>query len=97
MQNKLYNIILGPHVSEKSTICADANKQLVFKVKKDANKTDIKLAVEQLFNVTIVSVQTAKVKGKVKKFKGKKGNRSDWKKAYVKLSADQDIDFSGAI
>ncbi len=93
-KERLLNIILSPHVSEKSTNCADANRQIVFRVRQDANKIEIKKAIEYLFNVKVESVQTLNVKGKVKRFGKKTGRRSDWKKAYVKLTEGNDINFA---
>jgi len=96
MKDRLYKIILSPHISEKSSNCADINRQIVFKVRTDSTKDEIKDAVEMMFKVHVVSVQTSLLKGKRKKFKGKLGKRNNIKKAYVKLSPGEDIDFSGA-
>ena len=68
---------------------------LVFKVAKDANKTEIKAAVEKLFEVEVTGVRTVNVKGKTKRHGMRMGKRSDWKKAYVTLKEGQDIDFVG--
>ena len=86
----------APHVSEKATVNADENGTFVFKVAKDANKLEIKKAVEALFEVKVKSVRTANVKGKSKFFGRVAGKRADWKKAYVSLEEGQDIDFLGA-
>ena len=91
---KLLMVIREPHTSEKSTIKADKFKQFTFKVLKTATKAEIKCAVEQLFNVKVKGVTVVNVKGKAKRFKQTIGKRSDWKKAYVSLHADQDIDFT---
>lgn len=93
MSFREYQILLGPQVSEKSTLIADENNQFVFKVAKDAKKPEIKSAVEKLFKVKVKSVQVANVKGKVKRFGQKLGKRSDWKKAVVRLHEGHDIDF----
>lgn len=95
-QERLMKVLLAPHVSEKSTTVADANQQFVFKVVPDANKAEIKKAVELLFEVKVDTVQVLNVKGKRKRFGQVAGRRADWKKAYVKLQPGQDIDFMGA-
>jgi large subunit ribosomal protein L23 len=89
----LYNIILAPHVSEKSTQVADESDQVVFKVAIDATKPQIRRAVEKLFSVEVDSVQVVRQKGKKKNFGRIAGRRKDWKKAYIKLKPGQDIDF----
>ena len=95
-QERLMQVILAPVVSEKSTLVADKNEQVVFKVATDATKPEVKAAVELLFNVKVDSVQILNVKGKVKRFGRFTGRRSDWKKAYVCLTPGQEIDFSAA-
>lgn len=94
-QERLMQVLLSPHVSEKSTIVGEANNQYVFKVVPDAKKPEIKKAVEQMFSVKVKGVQVSNVKGKSKRFGTIQGRRSDWKKAYVTLEAGQDIDFLG--
>ncbi|MBA2649163.1 MAG: 50S ribosomal protein L23 [Legionella sp.] len=91
---RLLMIIRQTHTSEKATIMADKFNQYTFKVLKTAKKSEIKMAVEQLFNVKVKSVSVLNVKGKTKRFKQTQGKRSDWKKAFVSLHADQDIDFT---
>lgn len=93
---RVYQVLLGPHISEKATIIAEKNQQFVFKVVKTATKLEIKKAVEKLFDVKVKSVQTVVVKGKTKRFGQRFGQRSDWKKAYVSLQDGFDIDFVGA-
>ncbi len=95
MNEKLFSVIRGPHVSEKGARLADKHRQIAFKVSPGASKPDIKQAVEQMFNVTVESVNVANVKGKRKAGKHA-GRRQDWKKAYVRLKEGQDIDFLGA-
>ncbi len=90
---RLHQLILAPVVSEKSTRAAEKSNQAVFKVLRNAKKPEIKYAVEQLFNVKVEGVRTLNVKGKVKRFGGALGVRSDWKKAYVTLAEGQEIDF----
>lgn len=91
---RLMMVLREPHTSEKSTILADKLKQFTFKVQKSATKQEIKLAVEKMFNVKVKQVSVLNVKGKSKRFKQLSGKRSDWKKAFVSLYADQDINFS---
>lgn len=95
MNAELYQVILAPHVSEKSTRVAEKNSQIVFRVRRDASKPVIKQAVEKMFNVQVESVTVINVKGKEKKFGKTPGRRSDWKKAYVRLKPGQDINFAG--
>lgn len=92
-QERLYKIILGPVVSEKSSTVAESGNQVVFKVLKDANKIEIKEAIEKLFNVSVDQVRVLNVKGKTKRTRYGIGVRSDWKKAYIRLSEGQEIDF----
>lgn len=94
-EKRLMTVILGPHVSEKSTSVADKNNQVVFKVRPDATKAEIRKAVELLFEVTVGNVTVVNVPGKVRLRGANRGRRSDWKKAYVKLAPGQNIDFMG--
>lgn len=91
---KLMDVLDAPIISEKSTIAAEQNNRFVFKVKKQATKIQIKKAVEALFNVKVDSVQVLNVNGKKKRFGRTLGQRSDWKKAYVKLKPGFDINFA---
>lgn len=91
---RLLMVIRQPHTSEKATVLAEKLKQFTFKVLKNATKNEIKQAVEHLFNVKVKNVSTLNVKGKAKRFKQTSGKRSDWKKAFVTLHSDQDIDFT---
>ena len=95
-EERLMRVLLGPHVSEKTTVSADALNQVVFKVRVDATKRDISNAVEKLFKVKVDNVTVVNVKGKRKRFGRVEGRRSDWKKAYVRLAPGNDIDFVGA-
>jgi large subunit ribosomal protein L23 len=94
-QERLYQIILKPVISEKTTIAADKYRQIVFQVLPDANKDEIKQAVEALFEVKVENVQVTNVRGKIKRFGRTPGKRKNWKKAYVKLQEGHDIDFLG--
>jgi large subunit ribosomal protein L23 len=95
-QERLINVLVGPHVSEKASVVAERNNQITFKVRIDSTKSDIKKAVELMFDVKVEGVQVANMKGKTKRFGQIKGKRKDWKKAYVTLAEGQDIDFVGA-
>lgn len=92
-QERLYKVLLGPVVSEKASGLADVANQVVFKVTTDAGKAEIKAAVEKLFSVSVEQVRVVNVKGKTKRTRNGLGRRSDWKKAYVRLSEGSDINF----
>lgn len=89
----LYQVLLAPYVSEKSTRAAEKYKQFVFAVRHDATKPVIKQAVEKMFNVKVEDVTVLNIKGKRKTFGRRPGRRSDSKKAYVRLKPGFDIDF----
>ncbi|SMF44675.1 LSU ribosomal protein L23P [Alteromonadaceae bacterium Bs31] len=95
-QERLYKVLLGPVVSEKAAIVADIANQVVFKVVADANKAEVKAAVEKLFNVSVEGVRVLNVKGKTKRTRYGMGRRSDWKKAYVSLAEGSEINFEAA-
>ena len=86
-----YDVIVSPVITEKATALSEHNK-VVFRVRKDATKPQIKEAVEKLFDVKVMSVNTVLTKGKKKVFRGRLGQRSDVKKAIVTLEAGQSID-----
>ena len=92
----LSNVIKAPVVSEKSTVAAENDNRVVFKVANQATKLQVKKSVELMFNVEVEKVQLLNVKGKTKRFGRFMGKRPDWKKAYVKLKPGHDIDFSAA-
>ncbi len=92
---RLHQIILKPVISEKTSMAADKHRQIVFQVLPDADKNEIKLAVEALFEVKVRSVQVANVRGKIKRVGRTPGKRNNWKKAYVRLQEGHDIDFLG--
>jgi large subunit ribosomal protein L23 len=94
-EERLMQVLVAPHISEKGTRVADANRQFVFKVLRDARKPEIKRAVELLFKVEVSGVRVANFLGKGKSFGRRRGRRSDWKKAYVTLKPGHDIDFTG--
>jgi large subunit ribosomal protein L23 len=93
---KMYTVIIAPHVSEKSALNAQNNNQYVFKVQKNATKPEIKKAVENLFEVKVSNVQTSTLKGKAKRFGKYMGKRKDWKKAYITLTEGSTIDMMSA-
>ena len=95
-QERIFQVLVGPHVSEKAAIVADASNQYVFRVALDASKSEIKKSVEQLFKVKVENVSTLRVKGKVKRNRNGFSAKSTWKKAYVRLAQGQDIDFATA-
>ena len=88
-----YDIIAAPLITEKGTFVNEIGNQVVFQVRPDANKLEIKRAVERLFKVKVVKVRTANVLGKTRRVGRSVGNRPDWKKAYVTLGEGQRIDF----
>ncbi len=90
-QKRLMKVLLAPHVSEKSTLAVDSVRQHVFKVLPDATKSEVKHSVEMLFSVQVTQVRVMNVKGKLKRHGARRGRRSDWKKAYVKLAPGNDI------
>jgi large subunit ribosomal protein L23 len=92
---RLYKVLLAPRMTEKSTRIGESSNQYVFKVTSDSNKSEIKDAVEKLFEVNVESVRIVNVKGKSKTFKLRSGKRNDWKKAYVRVQEGQVIDFLG--
>lgn len=93
-EERIYKLILSPVVTEKSAGLSDSVSQVVFKVLPNATKPEVKVAVEKLFSVNVEGVRILNVKGKAKRTRFGLGRRSDWKKAYVRLAAGQEIDFS---
>jgi large subunit ribosomal protein L23 len=91
-----YDIILSPVITEKSSMASEAN-QVVFKVRRDATKPEIKAAIEQLFKVKVVGVNTLLRKGKTKQFRGVKGKQQEVKKAIVTLAEGEKIDVTTRI
>lgn len=92
---RLSTLIIAPFVSEKATRIAEADHQIVFRVRRDATKPEIKQAVEELFEVEVKSVSTASQRGKRRGMGRTRGQRAAWKKAYVALKPGFDIDFVG--
>ena len=91
-----YDVIVAPHITEKATLLSEHNA-VVFKVADKATKPEIKAAVEALFGVKVISVNTLTQKGKTKRWKGKPYKRTDVKKAVVTLAAGQSIDITSGI
>jgi len=89
----IYSVIKKPHVTEKTSLGSDETNTVTIVVDRDANKIEIKQAVEALFKVKVADVRTVNVSGKVKRFGRNFGKRSNWKKAYVSLQKGQSIDF----
>lgn len=92
--DNVFEVLLAPYVTEKSSMSSGELRQYVFKVATDATKHDIKGAVEKLFSVSVSHVRTCNVSGKKVRFGRTFGQRKSWKKAYVTLSAGQEIDLS---
>ncbi len=93
---RMYDVVLRPVVTEKSTQGSEHN-QVTFRVARRATKPEIKQAVEGLFGVKVTKVNTLNMRGKVKRFRGRLGKRSDYKKAIVTLSEGDSIDISTGI
>lgn len=91
-----YDVLLAPIVTEKASLISE-NNQVAFKVALRSSKKDIKNAVESIFKVKVKAVNTIITKGKIKIFKGRKGRRSDYKKAIVTLAEGNSIDLSGGV
>ena len=92
-QERMYTILLEPHISEKVSVLGDKVNQYAFKVAKDATKGEIREAVQTLFNVKVNKVTTANVKGKVKRNARGETRKKNWKKAYITVAAGQEIDY----
>jgi large subunit ribosomal protein L23 len=92
----IYDVLLAPVVTEKATVDVE-NGHYTFKVAKKSTKSEIKLAVETLYKVKVISVNTLNQKGKIKRFKGRIGKRNDVKKAIVRLSEGQVIDLGAGL
>ncbi len=94
--NRLYAVLLGPVVSEKSTMIGEKHEQVAFRVMHNATKTEVKAAIELLFKVEVDRVSILNQKGKQKRFGRFEGRRSNVRKAYVRLKPGQEIDFAQA-
>ena len=96
-QERAFQILLAPLVTEKSSRVAEEGNVVVFEVARTASKPEIRRAVEGLFDVKVAGITTVNVKGKTKRFGRSFGRRSDWKKAYVKLAEGQEIDLTSGV
>ena len=93
-QERLFNVLMAPIVSEKSTMLADKHEQVAFRVRPDATKQEVKAAVEMLFKVEVEKVSILNTKGKEKRFGRFEGKRDNVRKAYVSLKPGQEINFA---
>jgi large subunit ribosomal protein L23 len=91
--HRLLQVLRAPVISEKATLVADKNEQVVFEIAPDATKVEVKAAVELMFKVEVESVQVLNIKGKAKRFGRFNGKRKDVRKAYVSLKPGQEINF----
>ena len=96
VETRHYDVVVAPHITEKSTMLSETNS-VVFRVAPRATKPEIKAAVEALFGVTVTQVNTMVTKGKTKRWKGKPYQRSDMKKAIVRLAEGQSIDITEGV
>ena len=93
-EQRIFQVLLAPHISEKAALLGESANQHVFRVATDAKKAEIKAAVEQLFDVKVADVRTINVNGKSKRMGARKGSRKNWKKAYVSLEQGHEIDLA---
>jgi large subunit ribosomal protein L23 len=89
----LYEVLLSPLLTEKGTLLKEKDNKVMFKVAREANKIEIKMAVEEIFKVKVENVSTMNYKGKIKRLGRYEGRRSDWKKAIVTLKKGEKLDF----
>ena len=92
-QERLINVLLAPHVTEKTALAMQNATQYAFRVRRDASKPDIKAAVELMFSVKVSDVNVVNEPGKTRRFGKTPGRTQDWKKAYVRLAPGQTIDY----
>jgi large subunit ribosomal protein L23 len=92
-RERLATVLVAPHITEKTALAMQNGNQYAFKVRRDANKTEIKQAVELMFDVKVAGVNVANEPGKDRRFGNRIGRTQDWKKAYVKLADGQAIDY----
>ena len=90
---RVYTVLVEPHISEKVSILGDTANQYAFKVAKDATKAEIREAVETIFDVEVLKVTTANVKGKVKRNARGVTRKKNWKKAYITVAEGQELDY----
>jgi large subunit ribosomal protein L23 len=92
-REQLMSVLIAPHVTEKSSLAMQNHNQYTFRVRREATKTDIRKAVELMFDVKVSGVQVVNEAGKTRRFGKISGRTQDWKKAYVSLAAGQTIDY----
>ena len=92
-REQLMSVLIAPHVTEKTSLAMQNHNQYTFKVRREATKTDVKKAVELMFDVKVSGVQVVNESGKARRFGKTPGRTQDWKKAYVSLVAGQTIDY----
>jgi large subunit ribosomal protein L23 len=92
-REQLMSVLIAPHVTEKTSLAMQNHNQYTFRVRRDATKTDIRKAIELMFDVKVAGVQVVNETGKTRRFGKTVGRTQDWKKAYVSLAAGQTIDY----
>ena len=92
-REQLMSVLIAPHVTEKTSLAMQNHNQYTFRVRRDATKTDIRKAIELMFDVKVAGVQVVNEPGKARRFGRGVGRTQDWKKAYVSLSPGQTIDY----
>ena len=92
-REQLMSVLIAPHVTEKTSLAMQNHNQYTFRVRREASKTDIRKAIELMFDVKVTGVQVVNEPGKVRRFGRSTGRTQDWKKAYVSLSPGQTIDY----
>jgi large subunit ribosomal protein L23 len=92
-QERLTTVLVAPHITEKTSLAMQNANQYAFRVRRDADKAEIKQAVELMFDVKVAAVQVVNEPGKTRRFGRTVGRTQDWKKAYVRLADGQAIDY----
>ena len=92
-REQLMSVLIAPHVTEKTSLAMQNHNQYTFRVRRDATKTDIRKAIELMFDVKVAGVQVVNEPGKTRRFGRTVGRTQDWKKAYVSLAEGQTIDY----
>jgi large subunit ribosomal protein L23 len=92
-REQLMSVLIAPHVTEKTSLAMQNHNQYTFRVRREATKTDVKKAVELMFDVKVAGVQVVNEAGKSRRFGKTIGRTQDWKKAYVSLVSGQTIDY----
>lgn len=92
-RERLATVLVAPHITEKTALAMQNANQYAFRVRRDASKTEVKQAVELMFDVKVAGVQVANEPGKTRRFGARTGRTQDWKKAYVRLAEGQAIDY----